>query len=145
MKISRSNIIVIAKDSYKLLGETPKEKIDYNKWIEFIENHKDYFIWYENTEDGINALENIDKTPDWARERVLYSLNNKKACSTNKLVNHPMDFIVKYSTNDGMVSISIERKMSKEIAEILLEMARFLDGKLLIDGNKELISIEQLD
>ena len=44
-----------------------------------------------------------------------------------------------------MITINIEKRMTKEVAEILLEMAKYLDGKLIINGNKELESIEQLD
>jgi hypothetical protein len=145
MKIRRSDIIKIATSKYKQLGEPPQKRIDYNKWIEFIENHKDYFIWYEDTPDGIGTKKNIDKVPEWAREGTLKRLNKLCAYSTNKIVKRPYDFIVDYGINDGMVRINIERKMTKPIAEILLKMAEFLDGKLLVGGTKELENIEQLE
>jgi hypothetical protein len=87
----------------------------------------------------------MDKVPDWAKERVLYSLDKKNAYSTNKIIKNPYDFVVIYSTSDGMITISIEKKMSKEIAKILLEMAEYLEGKLIINGTKILDNIEQLE
>jgi hypothetical protein len=144
MKIERNNYIEIATSMYKLL-ETPVKKIDYDKWTEFIETHKDYFVWYEDTPDGIDTKENIDKIPDWAKEGVLYSLNKTNAYSTNKIVKHPFDLIVRYFKDKGIVKIDIEKTMTKQIAEILLKMARFLDAKLIIIGNKILENEEQLE
>ena len=143
MKIRRSNIIAIATSKYKLLGERPVEKIDYSKWVKFIEAHKNYFIWYEDTPDGIYQKENIDKIPENFKEKILYSLNKISAYSTDKIVKRPYDFIVAY--NEGIVRVTIERKMTKQIAEVLLKMADFLGGKVVVDGNKVLENIEQLE
>lgn len=145
MKIGRSDIIKIATSKYKLLGEQPIKKIDYNKWVKFIEAHKDYFVWYEDTPDGIDAKQNIDKVPDWAREGTLKRLNKLCAYSTNKVEKKTYDFIVDYGINDGMVRINIERKMTRLIAEILLEMAKFLDGKIIINGTEILENTDQLE
>lgn len=144
IKVGRTSIVKIAKEKYKLLGELPKERMSYDKWIEFIENHGDYFVWYENTEDGKNSLLNIDKVPDWAKDRVIHKLNKTSAYSTNKIVKKSFDLVVSYSASDGMITISLEEKMSKAVAEILLEMAKYLNGKLLIDGTNELECIDQL-
>jgi len=144
MKIKRSNYIEIATSKYKL-NEIPSKRIDYDKWIEFIEAHKDYFIWYEDTPDGIDAKENIDKVPEGFKDRVIHSLNKVSAYSTNKIVKMAYDFIVTYRTTGGTVSVSIERKMTKEIAEILLKMAKFLEGKVIVSGTKVLENIEQLE
>jgi len=35
--------------------------------------------------------------------------------------------------------------MTKDVAKILLEMVKYVDGKLIIDGIKELENIEQLE
>jgi len=49
IKIGRYSFVNITKDG----------DIDYKKWIDFIESHKDYFIWYEDTEEGKEVLKNI--------------------------------------------------------------------------------------
>ena len=144
MKIKRSNYIEIATSTYKL-NEVPSKRIDYDKWTKFIESHKDYFIWYEDTPNGIDAKENIDKVPEGFKDRVIHSLNKVSAYSTNKIVKRSYDFIVTYRTESGTISISIEKSMTKEIAEILLKMAKFLDGKVIVSGTEILEDIEQLE
>lgn len=42
------------------------------------------------------------------------------------------------------MKIDIEKKISKEIAIVLLEMAKFLDGKVIINNTKVLENIDQL-
>jgi hypothetical protein len=144
IKIGRNDIISIAKEKYKLSGEVPKDRINYEKWVDFIDTHKDYFLWYEDTEDGKNTLINIDNIPNWAKNGVLQRLSKTNAYSTNKIVKHQFDFVVRYFSTEGIVKIDIEKKMTKEIAIVLFEMAKFLDGKLIINGTKELENIEQL-
>ena len=55
MRIGRNNFINIKGNN---------EQIDFQKWIAFIETHKDYFIWYEDTEEGKEVLKNIDEIPE---------------------------------------------------------------------------------
>lgn len=75
---------------------------------------------------------------------MIYKLNKTNAYSTNKLAKNPSDLVAIYSTNDGMITINIEKKLTKEVAEILLDMANFVEGKLIVGGNKILENIEQL-
>lgn len=77
LKIERNSSPIIQK-----MGDI----IDYPKWVEYIESNSDYFIWYENTEDGISVAQQLDKVPEWAKEGILYTLNRKVAYSTNKIV-----------------------------------------------------------
>jgi len=145
IKIGRNDSIVIAGEKYGRLYEEPKGHIDYDKWVEFIESHKDYFIWYEDTTEGIDTKENLNKVPDWAKERILYLMNKTNAYSTDKIVKHPSDFIVKFNKINCYIRISIEKKMTSEIAKILLKMSTFLEAKIIINGNKVLECIEQLE
>ena len=134
IKIGRNSFIIIQKEN---------ENIDYQKWIIFIENHKDYFIWYEDTEEGKEVLKNIDEIPEDFKSRVSYSLSKTNAYCTKKLSKNFGDCIVKYAINE--VSVSLEKKITKPIAEILLEMANYLEAKIIIDDKKEFISLEQLE
>lgn len=119
-------------------------KLNYNNWVEFIENQKDYFVWYEETDDGKEVLLNIGKVPEWALEGVNYNLNRTMVYSTNKIVKKPQDFIMRWFLDEEIVKVDIEKKMTKDVAKILLEMSTFLNGKLIINGTKELENIEQL-
>ena len=132
----RSDILTIAKKPYTLIGEDTIDEIDYSKWAGFIEANNEYFIWYENTDDGKEALKTIDKVPDWAKERVIYSLSKKRACSTNKLMKYPTDLVVAYSESDNRVGISLEKDLNKEVAAILISMAKYLDALLLKNGSE---------
>ena len=102
---------------YSFVNITKNGDIDYKKWIDFIESHKDYFIWYEDTEDGIYRKNNMDKVPNDFKEGILYKLNKTNVYCT--------------------------KKITKPIAEILLEMANYLEAKIIIDDKKEFISLEQ--
>ena len=134
MRIGRNNFINIKGNN---------EQIDFQKWIAFIETHKDYFIWYEDTEEGKEVLKNIDEIPEDFKSRVSYSLSKTNAYCTKKLSKNFGDCIVKYAINE--VSVSLEKKITKPIAEILLEMANYLEAKIIIDDKKEFISLEQLE
>ena len=58
IKIGRSNILYIAQSKFKSTTEEPIGNFDYGKWVEFIENHKEFFIWYEDTEQGKKIIKN---------------------------------------------------------------------------------------
>lgn len=145
IKIGRSDILYIAQSKFKSTLEEPTGNFDYNKWVDFIESHKDYFIWYEDTEDGTYRKNNMDNVPDWAREGISYQLNKAHAYSTNKMTKNPKDIRVVFSKKNGTISIDLERKPSKTAVQILLEMAKFLNGKLFRNENKEIESIEQVE
>ena len=99
MRIGRNNFINIKGNN---------EQIDFQKWIAFIETHKDYFIWYEDTEEGKEVLKNIDEIPEDFKSRVSYSLSKTNAYCTKKLSKNFGDCIVKYAINE--VSVSLEKK-----------------------------------
>ena len=75
IKIGRNSFINIMR----------KDNVNYQKWIAFIETHKDYFIWYEDTEEGKEVLKNIDEIPEDFKSRVSYSLSKTNAYCTKKL------------------------------------------------------------
>lgn len=139
MIIKKSDIIRIIPKRY-----SNPFGINYEKWIEFIEFHNDYFIWFENTENGTELSKNLDQVPDWAKEGALYKLNKTNAYSTNKIVKYSFDLIVRYF-REGIIQIDIEKNMTKKMAKILLKMAVFLDGKLIINDAEELKNIGQLN
>ena len=129
---------------YSFVNITKDDDIDYQKWIDFIESHKDYFIWYEDTEDGIYRKNNMDKVPNDFKEGILYKLNKTNVYCTKKLSKNSWDCIISYNIENN-ISVHLEKKITKPIAEILLEMANYLEAKIIIDDKKEFISLEQLD
>ena len=108
--------------------------MDYNKWIEFIDNHPSHFIWKEKTADGIQIMKDIDNVPENFKERVLASLD-KSACY--KDFDKKRGFYnINISINkvDHWVSIGFERTPKLEDLRIFVEMANHLDALLLLDG-----------
>lgn len=120
MKIGKSDNIKIISKEFNLQSKSLK-KIDYDKWIEFIESNKAYFVWYENTEEGIKLSKSINEVPDWAKDGVLYRLNKSIAYSTDKIVKKSYDLIIRYFDDEGIIKVDIEKKMTSEVAEKLLE------------------------
>lgn len=145
IKVGRNSIIKIIKSKNNILENDFIETINYEKWVEFIEKYSECFVWYENTEGGKEVILNFDNIPDWAKEGAKYRLNKTTVYCTNKIVKNISDLVIRYFKDDGIVKIDIEKKMSIEIAKILLEMSIFLEGKLIIDNTKELENVEQLD
>lgn len=135
IKIGRNSFIIIQKED---------KNIDYQKWIIFIENHKNFFIWYEDTEDGKKVMERIDEFSDRIKRGILYKLNRTNVYCTKELSKNSWDCIISYNTENN-ISVHLEKKITKKIAEILLKMANYLEAKIIIDDKKEFISLEQLE
>ena len=135
IKIGRNSFIIIQKED---------KNIDYQKWIIFIENHKNFFIWYEDTEDGKKVMERIDEFSDRIKRGILYKLNRTNVYCTKELSKNSWDCIISYNTENN-ISVHLEKKITKKIAEVLLKMANYLEAKIIIDDKKEFISLEQLE
>lgn len=136
IKINRNSFISIKRE---------KDKIDYHKWIDFINNHKNLFIWYEDTEQGKKVKERINEFSEWTKEAVLYKLNKSNVYCTKELSENHSDFILKYDMNNNKISVHLEKKITKKIAEVILNMAKYLGAIIIIDDKKEFKNIEQLE
>ena len=134
IKIGRNSFINIMR----------KDNVNYQKWITFIENHKSYFIWYEDTEEGKKIRERIDEFSQRVKEGVLYKLSKTNVYCTKKLSENSWDCIISYNIENNL-SVYLEKKITKPIAEILLEMADYLEAKIIIDERNEFVSFEQLE
>lgn len=134
IKIGRNSFINIMR----------KDNVNYQKWVTFIENHKSYFIWYEDTEEGKKIRERIDEFSQRVKEGVLYKLSKTNVYCTKKLSENSWDCIISYNIENN-ISVHLEKKITKSIAEILLEMADYLEAKIIIDEKNEFVSLEQLE
>ena len=134
MQISRYDILTIAKNPYNNLENKTIAEVDYAKWIEFIENNKQHFVWFENTEEGKLAIKNIDQFPEWAKERVMYTLNKKRVYVTDVISKNPSDIVFLYSESDKRVNIHVEKKLNSKIFNIIQSMANYLECFILKNG-----------
>lgn len=117
--------------------------IDYAQWVLFIESRRDYFTWFEETQQGISVKNNLDRFSEAMKKILLYRLSKTTAYSTTKIVKDPFDFIIHYD-KDKYISVHLEKRITLKIADLLLEMAKYLGARVIIDKKKELICLEQL-
>nr|WP_311521604.1 hypothetical protein [uncultured Porphyromonas sp.] len=134
LKIGRNSFIYIRKTS---------GTISYRKWVDYIEQNREYFIWYENTTKGQTIQKKVDEFSEDIRPAILYMLNKSNVYCTNKLSKNYWDCVVTY-INSGEFSVSLEKRISKKIAAKLLEMAEYLDAKIVIDEKYLFESVDQL-
>ena len=109
-------------------------RVDYQKWVEFVEKNKETYTWFEDTQKGENILKNIDSIPNDFRDSFLslfnhtscfYNYNNKKNCYNVGLIFHK---------ELKRITIYFCRKIEKLDLELLFSMANYLEALLLIDG-----------
>jgi len=143
MKLTKNTNFRIAKG---LLDDVfaKTDSLDYDKWVAFIDNNSDYFIWNENTEEGKKSLQNIDNVNEDFKERVLNSLN-KGGCfaefdKNKNLYNISLGINKEYN----WITIQFSRTPKLEDLKIFVDMAKFLDALLLKDG-KEIIDERVID
>lgn len=144
MKFTENDIFSIAKEPYELGGDKSRSNINYAKWVNFIDSKPNDFIWYENTTDGLEVLQNIDKVPLNFRERTLKGLNRYSCFKEFDKKKGYYNINVGFNDLDNLVSIGFERTPKLEDLKIFVEMAKHLDALLLKDG-KEIIDEKMIE
>ncbi|MGV6861254.1 MAG: hypothetical protein ACWA41_05755 [Putridiphycobacter sp.] len=111
------------------------ESLNYIKWVDFVDMNKDLFIWKEETEEGKETLQGLDKVPENFIERVLSTLN-KSVCFSKKNTTKNYDISVVFYGDLNWITINFARIPKLEDLEIFVKMANHLDALLLVDGTK---------
>ncbi|MFT3681950.1 MAG: hypothetical protein QM791_16875 [Ferruginibacter sp.] len=134
MPIKSYNRISISKDTYNYQYEI-KNRIDKEKFRDFVNANKNYFNWYEETDEGKNVLANIDSFLH--KEGRLISLNQNMAMAHYKQNLGYYGLNVSFNNKFGEISINFNNsKITPDVLEILLEMAEYCEAMLLINGKK---------
>jgi len=133
MNLKEIRTLNIAKNQFDFLKDI-RENIDHSKWIEYINRYPEYFIWAEDTDEGKETLSKIDKVPESFRERTLKAYSKNRCCAEYNSVKKYYDVVI--SNYDRKISISFERKITKEDLTRFLDMAKSLGAYLLNDGNE---------
>lgn len=134
LKIGARSFIDIKKDN---------GIVDYKKWVNFIESHSTYFVWYRDTENGKNVMKRINEFSEKGKETILYLLDKKCVHVKSAIVNNRMCPALTYEKES--IRVELDRKISKDFAAVILDMAKFLDAKVIVDDKIEFTSIEQLE
>jgi len=144
-----SGYIEITKEKYNILfPEKIKIKVEQKKFREFINLHKDIFLWEEETSLGKKTLEEIESFPD--RELVLRDLNEFHAYAFYKKDKGYYALDIVWNPAYGLISINFNNsRVTIPALEILLQMANYCDAMLLVRGKKhitkEFIEKEKLE
>jgi hypothetical protein len=144
MSFTRNNIFAIAKEKYNLGGDKSNSKINYEKWVQFIDDHSEEFIWNENTKTGKETLANIESVPESFKERVLISLNKGACYKEYDYTKGYFNINIGFNFVDNFITIGFERTPRLEDLIIFVEMAKYLEAYLLVDGT-QIIDEEYLE
>jgi len=131
MNLKKIRDLAIAHSRYNYLSDI-KKNIDYNIWVDYINNNSEIFVWAENTEEGKQNLANIDNIPESFRKRVLMA-HNKQRCFFD-FDDKKKSYNVTISYYGEKIGIDFERIPKVEDLKTYLAMAKSLDALLLKDG-----------
>lgn len=125
----------IAKEKFDYILNV-KKPIDYEKWVDFIDNNLDYFTWLENTEKGINTLKNLDKIPQSFREGIIQGHNKQSAYAEFNDQKGYYEVILSFNKEMGVIGTTFQKKIKPVHIKILLSLATHLDAYLLNNGTE---------
>lgn len=142
MKIKNIKDPYIAKERFDFINKI-QNKIDYDKWVEFIEMNLDYFTWLENTDKGKRTLSSINKYPESFREGLLTSHNKRQALAEFNSKKGYYEVLLNFS-GYGLITTTFMKKITENHLRILIDMSKYVDGYLLNNG-KQIIDNTILD
>lgn len=143
MKLKRSSNITIAK-SVIPTANTVLEPLDCQKWKDFIDYHKDYFIWNENTAEGKRTLEKINEFSERIKAKILSTLSKGVCFSEYNSATDKYNISVTFYEELNWITIQFSRSPKLDDLKIFVEMANHLDALLLVDGTV-IVSEENLN
>ncbi|MBB1140666.1 hypothetical protein [Myroides sp. WP-1] len=136
MKINNIKDPCISKETFEQ-ARFVHNKLSYEKWVDYIDKHQDYFIWEDDTPDGIYRRNNIAKIPEWAREGILNSYKSKAFAEFN-VKKGWYEIVFEFHKDLGIITTTFQKPINKKHLLTLLDLANYLDALLLKDG-KEII------
>ncbi|MEP0213632.1 MAG: hypothetical protein ABJD66_10485 [Cellulophaga sp.] len=125
----------IALETFSSISQITS-KLEYEKWVRFIDNNSDYFTWSKNTKQGKLTLANLDRIPTSMIEKVKEGYNKKKALAEFNSRNNYYVIVISFNKEYGIISTTFMKKITKKHLEKLLELANYMDGLLLNNGNE---------
>ena len=133
----------IAKQQFDFDSDI-EESVDYQSWVDYIDNNHKLFVWFEDTEDGKEVLSKIDSFPLKMQQSLLSMLNRVRCFAKFNSKKGHYDLSAACSSESKRVSISFERKPTIEELRLFLDMANYLGAYLLFD-RKKIIDAEVIE
>lgn len=131
--IGKLTYLNIDKKSFGFVTDN-RDSIDYQKWVKYIDENQEIFVWYEDTEDGKNILKNIKNIPEKFQKHALALLNKVRCFAKFNSKKNYYDISVGCSEESRRVTITFERRPQIEEIRLFLNMAKHLDAMLLYRG-----------
>jgi hypothetical protein len=136
INIKKIRELYIANSPFDFLDDSNLKELNYEKWVDYIDTHQDYFTWEENTINGIFLKENINKVPEKVRKDVLSGLNKIRCNAEYNNKKKYYDIVVIFHKKLKRIVISFERKVKTDDLKLFLDMANYLDAYLLNNGTE---------
>jgi len=134
MKLKNIKNPSIAKEIYEQ-ARFVQNKLSYEKWVEYIDAHQNYFTWEDDTPDGIYRREHIDEYPEWAKEGILNSRKGRALAEFNKRKGW-YEIDLAFHGNFGIITTTFQKRITKEHLKRLLDFADYLNAYVLNNGKK---------
>lgn len=136
MSLTGLSNLSISKEKYSFSSQI-KKKISQQKFREFINNNKNTFSWYEETNGGKIALNNIEGFVN--KESILKTLNQSRAYAFYKKEKDYYSLDIFWHDEYGHLVVNINNsRVTIEALELLFSMAEFCDAMLLVSGKKQI-------
>ena len=126
----------IDRKCFSFVGSPVEGSIDYQKWVNYIDDKSDIFIWEENTEKGKKRLDNINNIPFEFQKHALAWLNKVWCYAKFNIKKGDYDISASCSDETKQITIYFERSPKIEELRLFLDMAKHLDALLLYRGKK---------
>lgn len=132
----------IAKEKFENISKDSNQ-LEYNKWVEFIDNNNDYFIWVENTESGKDTLANLDRIPKSFVEGIVNSYTKKKAYAEFNSEKGNYEIVVQFNEDLNVIGTTFMKDIQRHHLEKLNDLARHMNAQLL-NNSQTIISDEYI-
>lgn len=133
MKLKEIKDPSIAKEKFDYISNV-KNKLEYGKWVAYMDAHQDDYTWYENTIDGIYMKNNIDKVPENFREGELLSLSKHQVFSEFNSKKGYYEIRIVFNDKTGVIGTTFMKSISRAHVAKLIELANHMGAYLLNDG-----------
>ena len=125
----------IAREVFENVSKVTN-KLDYEKWVYYINNNLNYYIWYENTKEGKNLKENLSEVPPSFLNKIVNSLNKRKVLAEYNEKKGFYEVVISFNEVYGIINTTFQKRITKDHLSRLFEMANYLDALLLVGGKK---------
>lgn len=125
----------IAKEKFDYIANV-QQKLNHEKWIEFIDKNLDYYTWLEDTADGRKTLDNLEAIPMEFRQSILDTHSKSKVYAEFSTKKKYYGVIITFNKDFGVIGTTFQKPITQEHLRKLLDMAIFLNANVLNNGNE---------